>query len=69
MLVLPKDIIDEVMPEEIRKADNFVNVLSKFVGFVYEQRFRERRTVLSETPITFMQNLYDATKVEPKVLR
>jgi DNA excision repair protein ERCC-2 len=64
---LPDDILQEVVPGNIRKAEHFVVFLKRFVEHL-KMRLRVQH-VVSETPLAFLQHLNETTYIDRKPLR
>ncbi|KAI8050413.1 hypothetical protein BDF22DRAFT_694763 [Syncephalis plumigaleata] len=65
--VLPDDILQEVVPGNIRRAEHFVAFLRRFVEYL-KTRMRVMN-VISETPTSFLQHVKEITYIERKPLR
>ncbi|KAI8868408.1 DNA repair helicase [Ramicandelaber brevisporus] len=64
---LPDDIVNEVVPGNIRKADHFVAFLKRFVEYL-KMRLRVMH-VVAETPVSFLQHVREVTMIEQRPLR
>jgi DNA excision repair protein ERCC-2 len=64
---LPEDIIKEAVPEEIRNADEFLRQVRGFLEYLRGKLHVQNVVVLN--PATFLQQVFDATKIEPKYLK
>eukprot|EP01117_Protostelium_nocturnum_P000994 TRINITY_DN11314_c0_g1_i1.p1 TRINITY_DN11314_c0_g1~~TRINITY_DN11314_c0_g1_i1.p1 ORF type:complete len:754 (-),score=196.47 TRINITY_DN11314_c0_g1_i1:105-2366(-) len=64
--ILAKDAIQEVVPGSIRRAEHFVALMKRIVEFL-KMRLRVG-TAVSEFPISFINQIYQAIAVEPRVL-
>jgi hypothetical protein len=65
--VLPDDVIQEVIPPNIRKAEDFIDLLQRFLQYL--QARLNTKQVISEPPLAFLQSCQEATKIVPKTLR
>ncbi|PWW72742.1 DNA repair helicase RAD3 [Tuber magnatum] len=65
--VLPKDLLKEAVPGNIRRAEHFLAFLKRFVEYL-KTRMKVLH-VISETPASFLQHLKDLTFIEKKPLR
>lgn len=65
--VLPKDLLDEAVPGNIRKAEHFVSFLKRFIEYL-KTRMKVLH-VISETPVSFIQHLKELTFIDRKPLR
>lgn len=65
--VLPKDLLDEAIPGNIRKAEHFVSFLKRFIEYL-KTRMKVLH-VISETPMSFLQHLKELTFIDKKPLR
>ena len=65
--VLPDDLLQESVPGNIRKAEHFVAFLKRFVEYL-KMRMRTQ-VVVTETPVSFLQNLKENTQIDRKPLR
>ncbi|CAZ85686.1 unnamed protein product [Tuber melanosporum] len=65
--VLPKDLLKEAIPGNIRRAEHFLAFLKRFVEYL-KTRMKVLH-VISETPASFLQHLKDLTFIEKKPLR
>lgn len=65
--VLPDDVIQEVIPANIRKAEDFIDLLKRFLQYL--QARLNTKQVISEPPLAFLQSCQEATKIVPKTLR
>eukprot|EP01119_Soliformovum_irregulare_P012540 TRINITY_DN3266_c0_g1_i1.p1 TRINITY_DN3266_c0_g1~~TRINITY_DN3266_c0_g1_i1.p1 ORF type:complete len:778 (+),score=213.38 TRINITY_DN3266_c0_g1_i1:151-2484(+) len=65
--VLTPDVVDEAVPGNIRKAEHFVRFMQRFTEYL-KTRLRST-SVISESPLVFLQGLYNATSIEAKTLR
>ncbi|CAB4009290.1 TFIIH basal transcription factor complex helicase XPD subunit, partial [Paramuricea clavata] len=64
---LPDDILEEAIPGNIRKAEHFVGFMRRFVEYL-KTRLRVHH-VISETPLSFLQHIYQQVCIERKPLR
>lgn len=65
--VLPKDLLDEAIPGNIRKAEHFISFLKRFIEYL-KTRMKVLH-VISETPVSFLQHLKELTFIDRKPLR
>lgn len=65
--VLPKDLLDEAIPGNIRKAEHFISFLKRFIEYL-KTRMKVLH-VISETPVSFLQHLKELTFIDKKPLR
>jgi DNA excision repair protein ERCC-2 len=65
--VLPKDLLDEAIPGNIRKAEHFISFLKRFIEYL-KTRMKVLH-VISETPLSFLQHLKELTFIDKKPLR
>eukprot|EP01133_Synstelium_polycarpum_P009158 gene9158-10747_t len=65
--VLPNDVIQEAVPGNIRKAEHFISVLRRIIDYL--QNRLKTQTVISESPMSFLQSLYHSTHINAKTLR
>ena len=65
--ILPKDLLDEAIPGNIRKAEHFIAFLKRFIEYL-KTRMKVLH-VISETPVSFLQHLKDLTFIDKKPLR
>ncbi|CAB0037139.1 unnamed protein product [Trichogramma brassicae] len=65
--VLPNEILDDVVPGNIRKAEHFVAFLKRFVEYL-KMRLRIQH-VVQETPVTFLRDIQTKICIERKPLR
>jgi DNA excision repair protein ERCC-2 len=65
--VLPDDVLQEVVPGNIRKGEHFLSLMRRFVQHLKE-KLRTHQAV-SETPLSFLHGLYSKENIEPKTLR
>lgn len=65
--VLPKDILYESVPGNIRRAEHFLIFLRKIVEYVRERL--KTKKVICEDPTVFLKDLYNKFFIEPKPLR
>jgi len=65
--VLSEDIINEVVPGNIRRGEHFVGLLKRLIVFL-KNRLRIHQPLL-ESPSLFLQGLYQLTQIEPRMLR
>eukprot|EP01127_Copromyxa_protea_P018211 TRINITY_DN5675_c0_g1_i1.p1 TRINITY_DN5675_c0_g1~~TRINITY_DN5675_c0_g1_i1.p1 ORF type:complete len:762 (+),score=107.42 TRINITY_DN5675_c0_g1_i1:36-2321(+) len=65
--VLPDDVVKEAVPEDIRKAEKFLEQARKFLEYVKGRMSMQQ--VTSSLPTTFLQNVLDITGIEPKTLK
>ncbi|KAH8677268.1 putative excision repair protein rhp3 [Xylariales sp. PMI_506] len=65
--VLPDDLLKEAVPGNIRRAEHFVAFLKRFIEYIKSRM--KTRTVTSETPPYFLDDLKDHTFIEKKPLR
>lgn len=65
--VLSKDLLDEAIPGNIRKADHFISFLKRFIEYL-KTRMKVLH-VISETPISFLLHLKELTFIDRKPLR
>lgn len=64
---LPKDLLDEAIPGNIRKAEHFISFLKRFIEYL-KTRMKVLH-VISETPTSFLQHLKELTFIDKKPLR
>lgn len=65
--ILPKDLLDEAVPGNIRKGEHFISFLKRFIEYL-KTRMKVLH-VISETPTSFLQHLKDLTFIDRKPLR
>ncbi|EFA78488.1 transcription factor IIH component [Heterostelium album PN500] len=65
--LLPNEVINEVVPGNIRKAEHFVSVLRRFIDYL-RSRLRTQM-VVSESPLSFLRSLSQLTTISAKTLR
>lgn len=65
--VLSKDLLDEAIPGNIRRADHFVAFLKRFIEYL-KTRMKVLH-VISETPMSFLQHLKELTFIDKKPLQ
>jgi DNA excision repair protein ERCC-2 len=65
--VLPQDILNEAVPGNIRKGEHFIRFLRRFVEYVRTRL--DVKTVVTETPETFLNALEQKILIEPRMLR
>lgn len=65
--VLPKDLLEEAIPGNIRKAEHFISFLRRFIEYL-KTRMKVLH-VISETPVSFLQHLKELTFIDRKPLR
>ncbi|XP_062502096.1 general transcription and DNA repair factor IIH helicase subunit XPD-like isoform X2 [Corticium candelabrum] len=65
--VLPDEILQEVVPGNIRKAEHFAAFMRRFVEYL-KSRLRVQH-VVSETPSSFLQHVSQTVCIERKPLR
>lgn len=55
--IIPQDILEELIPGNIRKADHFISFLKRFVEYL---QFRlNNKNVTTESPYYFLKDVYD----------
>ncbi|ODV68265.1 putative transcription initiation factor TFIIH subunit [Hyphopichia burtonii NRRL Y-1933] len=64
---LPKDLLDEAIPGNIRKAEHFISFLRRFIEYL-KTRMKVLH-VISETPSSFLKHLKELTFIDRKPLR
>ncbi|CAI5760119.1 unnamed protein product [Candida verbasci] len=65
--VLPKDLLDEAIPGNIRKGEHFIAFLKRFIEYLKTRM--KVLNVISETPTSFLQHLKELTYIDRKPLR
>ena len=65
--VLPKDILEEAVPGNIRKADHFIIFLKRFLEYV-KTRLRVQHKV-QESPPSFLKDIFTKVCIDRKPLR
>lgn len=65
--VLPNEVLEEIVPGSIRKAEHFVSFLKRFVEYL-KMRLRIQH-VVQETPATFLRDVQSKICIERKPLR
>ncbi|KAK4944536.1 TFIIH/NER complex ATP-dependent 5'-3' DNA helicase subunit [Elasticomyces elasticus] len=65
--VLPDDLLKEAVPGNIRRAEHFVAFLKRFIEYIKTRM--KVRSVIQETPPSFLAHLKDYTFIEKKPLR
>jgi DNA excision repair protein ERCC-2 len=66
-IVLPDDILEEVIPGNIRRVEHFLGLLKRFIEYL-KMRLRTQY-VVSESPVAFIQHLRETTYIHRKPLR
>lgn len=64
---LPADVIQEAAPEEIKNATEFLRQLRVFLEFLRGKLQIQQVMIIS--PTSFLQQILDATKIEPRSLK
>eukprot|EP00127_Corallochytrium_limacisporum_P002319 Clim_evm107s109 gene=Clim_evmTU107s109 len=65
--ILPDEVLKEAIPGNMRRAEHFLGFLKRFVEHL---KVRLRVTnVVSESPLSFVQNVYQSVGIERKPLR
>jgi DNA excision repair protein ERCC-2 len=65
--VLSDDVLQEVVPGNIRRAENFVELLRNLLDYL-KLRIRTPQVIM-ETPASFLQSCLNATLIDQKALR
>lgn len=65
--ILPDEVLQEVVPGNIRNADHFVSFLKRFVEYI-KTRLRVQH-VVQETPAGFLRDIHSKVCIERKPLR
>nr|WCZ58321.1 general transcription and DNA repair factor IIH helicase subunit [Paratrimastix eleionoma] len=65
--VLTKDVMEEAVPGNIRKAEHFLGFLKRFMEYI-KLRLRSQ-VAANESPLAFRQHLYTSTQIPEKPLR
>lgn len=65
--VLSKDMLDEAVPGNIRKAEHFMAFLKRFIEYL-KTRMRVLH-VVAETPQSFLAHLKEITYIEKRPLK
>ncbi|KAK7686789.1 TFIIH/NER complex ATP-dependent 5'-3' DNA helicase subunit [Cerrena zonata] len=63
---LPKDLLDEAIPGNIRKAEHFISFLRRFIEYL-KTRMKVLH-VISETPSSFLKHLKELTFIDLRTL-
>ncbi|EDO46754.1 predicted protein [Nematostella vectensis] len=65
--VLPDEVLQESVPGNIRKAEHFVGFMRRFIEYL-KTRLRIQH-VVQESPMSFLQHIYQQVCIERKPLR
>ena len=65
--VLSNDVLLEVVPGNIRRAEHFLGLMKRLVEYL-KSRLRTNN-VVSQNPLAFLQHLYQQVQIEPRVMR
>ena len=65
--ILPRDILEEAVPGNIRKAEHFLLFLKKIVEFLKCKM--KNTSVTKETPLAFLQQFIEQTAMDKKPLQ
>ncbi|XP_041467884.1 general transcription and DNA repair factor IIH helicase subunit XPD-like [Lytechinus variegatus] len=65
--VLPDEVLEEAVPGNIRTAEHFIGFLKRFVEYM-KTRLRVQH-VISETPASFLKDVFSKVCIERKPLR
>ncbi|KAJ8044735.1 General transcription and DNA repair factor IIH helicase subunit XPD [Holothuria leucospilota] len=65
--VLPEEVLREAVPGNIRTAEHFISFMDRFVEYL-KVRLRIQH-VVSETPASFLKDIYNKVCIERKPLR
>lgn len=65
--ILPDEVLQEAVPGSIRNSEHFIKFLKRFVEYL-KSRLRVRH-VVSETPLSFLHDIFDKVCIAKKPLR
>ncbi|XP_039260407.1 general transcription and DNA repair factor IIH helicase subunit XPD-like isoform X2 [Styela clava] len=65
--ILPDEVLQEAVPGSIRNSEHFVKFMKRFVEYL-KSRLRVRH-VVSETPVSFLHDIFDKVCIAKKPLR